>query len=356
MAKLLNSLGEPIKHKILDKQGKPIILNVQEQRLANNIQRDLKRNSLGGEINITTLTTIMKKVSQQKFFEVSPADYFPVRVGEGAWSTNLVTYRSFHTGGSFADGVLNQGGNNGRLASVGTAVDSVPVIVKNWGKTIDWTIMELQQAAKSGNWDLITSLEESRKTNWDLGVQSVAFLGMAGDSGVLGLLTQSVTNNTTLITKAIKSMTPAELNIFVGGLLDAYRTNCSRSAWPTHFVIPESDYLGLATPSNADYPLKSRLEVLQDTLKIMTKNPNFQILPLAYGDKDYNKNVINVGTGKQYYCLYNADEKSIRMDIPVNYTNTLANSVNNFQFQNVGYGQFTGVMAYRPAEMMYFSY
>lgn len=356
MAKLLNSLGEPIKHKILDKKGNPIILTKTEQILANNIQRDLKRNSLGGEINITTLTTIMKKVSQQKFFEVAPADYFPVRVGEGAWSTNLVTYRSFNTGGAFSDGVLNQGGNNGRLASVGTAVDSVPVIVKNWGKTIDWTIMELQQAAKSGNWDLVTSLEESRKINWDLGIQSVAFLGMDGDAGVLGLLTQAVTDNLTRITKSLKSMTPAELSTFVMGILDDYRVNCNRTTWPTHFIVPESDFLGLAAPTNSDFPIKSRLELLQDTFRTMTKNPNFQILPLAYGDKEYNKSVINVGTGKQRYCLYNADEKSLRMDIPVNYTNTLANSINNFQFQNVGYGQFTGVMAYRPAEMMYFSY
>jgi hypothetical protein len=216
--------------------------------------------------------------------------------------------------------------------------------------------MELEQAAKSGNWDLVTSLEESRKTNWDLGIQSVAFLGMAGDSSVLGLLTQACTVDTTAITKSLKSMTPAELSIFAGIILDRYRVNCNRTAWPTNFTIPESDYLGLATPSNADYPLKSRLEILQDTLRIMTKNPSFEILPLAYGDAAYNKTVINVGTGKQVYCLYNADEKSIRMDIPVNYTNTLANSVNNFQFQNVGYGQFTGVMAYRPAEMLYFQY
>ncbi len=54
------------------------------------------------------------------------------------------------------------------------------------------------------------------------------------------------------------------------------------------------------------------------------------------------------------YSLYNYDEESLRMDIPVDYTNTLANSIDNFSFQNVGYGQFTGVLAYRPLELMYF--
>jgi hypothetical protein len=355
MKQIMNSLGRPIKDIILGKDGQPIILTRQEQMMADMLQKDLKRkNALGAEIDITTLTTIMKKVSEQKFFEIAPADFLPVRVGEGAWSSNLVTYRSYQTGGDFSEGVVNQSGNNGRLATAGAAVDAIPVVVKNWAKQISWTIMELNQAAKAGNWDLVTSLEESRKTNWDLGIQSVAFLGMAGDANVEGLLNMTgVNNNTSDITKSLKSMTAAELSTFMQVILDKYRTNCNRSAWPTHFIIPESDYLGLATPSNSDYPLKSKLEIIQDTLRIMTKNPNFQVLPLAYGDAAYNT---GAGINKQRYVLLNYDEKSLRMDIPVQYTSTLANSIDNFAFQNVGYGQFTGAKAYRPLETLYFSY
>lgn len=357
--KILNALGEPLKHVVLGKDGKPILLNVQEQRFANQLQKQLDsvHNALGAEIDITSLTTIMKKVSEQKFFEVPPADYLPLRVGEGAWSSSLVTYRSFQTGGNFSEGVVNQSQNNSRIATAGAGVDSIPVIVKNWAKAITWTIMELNQASKAGNWDLVTTLEESRKTNWDLGIQEVAFLGLSGDSSVQGLLTQStgagaelVTDNTTTIQKALKDMSATELSAFCKVVLDVYRSNCSRSAWPTHFIIPESDYLGLATPSNADYPLKSRLEILQDTFRIMTKNPNFSIMPLAYGDAAYN------GLDVQRYVMLNYDEKSLRMDLPVDYTNTLANTINGFQFENVGYGQFTGVKAYRPKEMIYFSY
>ncbi len=49
-------------------------------------------NSLGYEVQITTLTTIMKRITQQKFYQIPPADYIPLRVGEGTWSTNLTTY------------------------------------------------------------------------------------------------------------------------------------------------------------------------------------------------------------------------------------------------------------------------
>jgi hypothetical protein len=56
------------------------------------------------------------------------------------------------------------------------------------------------------------------------------------------------------------------------------------------------------------------------------------------------------------YVLLNYDEEALRMDIPLDYTNTLANSLDNFSFQNAGYGQFTGVLAYRPLELLYFGF
>jgi hypothetical protein len=335
--------------KILNSKGEPILLNQREQLVARNCQRLV--NDLGYEIDITTLTTIMKRVTEQKFFEIAPADYLPVRVGEGAWSSNLVTYRSFNQADEFETGVVNTGSNNGRLAVADAGVDSLTIKVLNWAKSIGWTLMDLAQAAKAGNWDLVTAKEKSRKKNWDLGIQRVAFLGARGDSNCLGLLNQAgITTNLTVITQSIKSMTPAQLKAFLASLIDAYRSNNNRTAWPTHFIIPESDYLGLAAQASADFPVKSVLQLLEEALKTITRNANFKVLPLAYGDAAYS------GLGVQRYTLLNYDEESIRMDIPVDYTNTLANSIDNFSFQNVGYGQFTGVLAYRPLELMYFQF
>lgn len=337
--------------KILNSKGEPIVLNEREARIAQINQRLI--NALGYEVNITTLTTIMKKVSEQKFFQIAPADYIPVRVGEGAWSSNLVTYRSFNLADDFSTGVINTGGNNSRLASADAGVDSVPVKVLNWAKSIGWSIFDLELAAKSGNWDLVTEKERARKKNWDLGVQKIAFLGLSGDSNCLGLFNQAgVTIDTTTLTTSITSLSavPANLSAFIAAVLNVYRANCNRTAWPTHFIIPESDYLGLATPSSPTYPIKSILELMQQTFAIMTGNKDFKILPCAYGDKAYS------GASVQQYALLNYAEESIRMDLPVDYTNTLANSLDNFMFQNVGYGQFTGVMAYRPLELYYFQY
>lgn len=340
---------------ILNSAGKPILLNEREKRVADVCQRMV--NALGYEVSITTLTTIMKKITEQKFFEVAPADYIPVRVGEGAWSSNLVTYRSFQLSDDFETGVIDTGANNSRLAQGDAGVDSLSIKVLNWAKSIGWSIFDLELAAKSGNWDIVTAKERARKRNWDLGIQRVAFLGAKGDNATggncLGLLNQAgITTNTTRITAPLSGLSPADLKTFLQNVLNDYRSNCNRTAWPTHFIIPESDYLGLAAPASSTFPIRSTLSLMEETFQVMTHNKNFKVLPLSYADATYNSAEIN----KQCYVLTNYEEESIRMDLPVDYTNTLANSIDNFSFQNVGYGQFTGVLAYRPLELLYYRY
>jgi len=342
-----------MKFKVLNSKGQPIVLNSREEAMAQLLQNQANalKNALGFEVQITTLTQIIKKHSDQKFFEVAPADYLPVVVGEGAWASNLEFFRQYSLGDDFATGVLNDGGPDGKLAGADVGIDSLNQKVINWGKQINWTLPQIFQAQRSGNWDIIAGKEQARKKNWDLGIQKLAFLGLSGSTSVLGLLNQSgVTTNTADLTLALSAMTPEDLAGFCAVVLDRYRTNCARTAWPTHFIIPESDYLGLATPSNPAFPVKSKLQILEETLKVMTKNPNFKILPLAYADQAYS------GLGYQIYTLLNYDETSLRMTIPVDYTSTLANTLNGFQFQNVAYGQFAGVQLLRPSELLYFRF
>lgn len=351
--------------KILNSRGEPVVLDARSQKICEYNQRHC--NALGYEIDITTLTTLIAAVSEQKFFETAPADYLPVRVGQGTWSTQLTTYRSFNIGGEFEDGMVNTGGQNSRLAMADAGVDALSIKVFPWAKEINWSIFDLEYASKSGNWDIVTAKEESRKKNWDLGIQRVAFLGARGINGAsgacVGLLNQpGVTVNPTTaaggssgLTKPISSMTPAELKVMQAALIETYRNNNNRTAWPTHFIIPESDYNGLASQASADFPMRTTLSLLEEAFQLITRNKGFKILPLAYADASYHADVASIA-GKQVYVLLNYDEKSVRMDLPLDYTSTQANSINNFQFQNVGYGQFTGVLAYRPLEMAYYTF
>lgn len=343
---------------IRNAKGEVVKLTPRELGHARWMQRQLNdrfENDLAYEIPVTTLTQVQKLITEQKFYDVAPAKYLPVRVGQGAWSSQLTTYRSFELGDNFETGILNTGTNNTRVAQVEAGVDAVNVQVNNWVKGIGWSVFDLQQAALSGNWDLVSAKEASRKKNWDLGIQRITFLGAVGfnqtGGKVLGLLNQAgVTVNTTVITKAISSMTPTELSTFCQQIVAAYRDNNDRTAYPSRFIMPESDYLGMASQASADFPMMTKLALITQMFKDITQKGDFQVLPLSYSDAKYS------GYTFQQYVLLNYDEQSIRTDIPVDYTSTLANSIDNFSFQNVAYGQFTGVQAYRPKEIMYFQY
>lgn len=331
-----------------------ILLNEHEVRNAKRWEAQIK-NDLGFNIPITTMTAIMKRVSEQKFFEIAPADYIPVKVGEGAWSDQILKYRSYSTGGDFEEGIVNQQSDNSRTAQVSTGVDSVPLKVINWSKEIGWSLFELQQAALSGNWDVISSKEKSRKQNWDLGIQRMAFLGARSNPNVVGLLTLGgVTSNTVLIQKYISNMTDSEFATLVKGIIGAYRSNSKFTAKPTHFIIPELDYTGLAAPVSETFPNVTKLEYLLKMFQLITMNPNFMILPCAYADQINNADV--VGLNKNRYVLLNKDEDTLTMELPVDYTSTVANTLNGMNFQNIGYGQFTGVGLYRAREILYFDW
>src|SRR5665213_2248567 len=162
---MLRKLKQPT---ILDEKGKPILLNEQEkyhvawtQKLVN----ERFGNAIGYEVSITTLTQIVKKVSQQKLYEIAPADYLPIRVGEGTWSSNLTTYRSFDIADEFESGIINTGGQGTRQSIGDAGVDALNIKVNNWVKGCGWSIFDLEQAAKSGNWDLVAAKEKSRKRN-----------------------------------------------------------------------------------------------------------------------------------------------------------------------------------------------
>lgn len=363
MKHILNSRGEIVTN-VAGADGELIILNQQESYQALRLQRILEesdpsmvRNSLGYEVSITTLYAISKRVIEQKFAQLAISDYVPLRIGENAWSDNILTYRDYALGGDFESGNINTGQANSRLADADAGVDSLTNPVVNWAKQVNWSFAELKMAARSGNWDLVTAKEKARKKNWDLGIQRIAFFGSTTNANVLGLLTQTgITTNTSHITTNINAMTANQFATFVENVIGDYRSNCNYTAWPTHFIIPELDYDGLQTlvPGTAGtFPI-TMLSYLEDAFKRATRNQNFKILPCFYCDKANNSTVSGLNTN--IYVLMNHDEDSIRMDLPVDYTNTLQNTINGFQFQNVGYGQYTGPLAYRPLEMLYFTH
>ncbi len=338
-------------YEFLNAKGEKVMLNARETAVARALEMEKAEflNALGIDIPITTLTTAIKSVSEQKFYKIAPAEYLPVVVGEGAFSTNLLKYTSFNMGGDFEQGLINTSTHNSQLAQADAGVEGVQIPVINWAKGLSWNLFEVQQAAKTGNWDLITEKEKARKTNWDLGIQKAAFLGVAS-VGAKGLLNQDgVTSDITTITKPIKAMSAAEYQSFVGSIYAAYREHCDYTAEPDTFIIPESDYNGLAAAVDPNFPIKTKLEYLKEAFALIVGH-EVAIKKLAYAD------AARSGLAVQRYVLLHKDADSLALNIPVDYTATLANSINGFHWENAAYGQFTGVKVFRPKEVLYFDF
>ena len=338
-------------YEFVNSKGEAVKLNAKEMQVARALEMQNAEylNALGIDIPITTLTTAIKSVAEQKFYKIAPAEYLPVVVGEGAFSTNLLKYTSFNLGGDFEQGLIHTSTHNAQLAQADAGVEGVQIPVINWAKGLSWNLFEVQQAAKTGNWDLITEKEKARKTNWDLGIQKAAFLGVAS-VGAKGLLNQDgITSDLTTITKPIKSMSAAEYQAFVGNIYAAYREHCDYTAEPDTFIIPESDYNGLAAAVDPNFPIKTKLEYLKEAFALIVGH-EVAIKKLAYADSARS------GLAVQRYVLLHKDADSLALNIPVDYTATLANSINGFHWENAAYGQFTGVKVFRPKEVLYFDF
>ncbi len=338
-------------YEFLNAKGEQVQLNEKEAAVAKALEYQNAEllNAMGIDIPITTLTTAIKSVAEQKFYRIAPAEYMPVVVGEGAFSTNLLKYTSFNMGGDFEQGLIHTSTHNAQLAQADAGVESVQIPVINWAKGLSWNLVEVQTAAKTGNWDLITEKEKARKTNWDLGIQKAAFLGVAS-VGAKGLLNQDgITSDVVTITKPIKSMSAAEYQAFVGSVYAAYREHCDYTAEPDTFIIPESDYNGLAAAVDPNFPIKTKLEYLKEAFQLIVGH-EVAIKKLAYAD------MAKSGLAVQRYVLLHKDADSLAMNIPVDYTATMANSINGFHWENAAYGQFTGVKVFRPKEVLYFDF
>jgi len=307
----------------------------------------IRTNSQGYQQVVSTLTAVGRKVSQQKFFEIAPADYMPIVIGNGAFQSSILNWRTFSKDEGFETGVISNGSNSQLLSHSDAVYDAVSQTIYNWAKGVSWNVFELEQAMKANTlFSLIEAREVARRKSWDLGIQKVAFLGYASTKGYLNQ--SSVTVNTSTITKKISTMTAAEFNTFVGALYQAYRAECNYTAKPTHFVIPESDFNGLTNYPDATYPVKTKLQLLTESFQTITGKSDFKILPCAYGDK------ANFDGTNNRYVLSNYDETSLKMDLPLDYTMTAASTINGFNFENAAYGQFSEVVALRPKEMLYF--
>jgi hypothetical protein len=309
----------------------------------------------GYEAQISTLTDIKREVIEQVFYTVGENQggltaFVPIKTGEGAFSNESLYYTNFTLDGNFTSGIMGQGkGTRKGKTDIGYDTKRLPNFF--WSGEMDYSIIELEQANRNGGSsviNLIRDREIARKTEWDIGIQETALLGQSNLDGIDGLLTLSgITTDTTTLVKPLSAMNPTEINAFAKNIVKVFFANTGSTRLPNAFSIPTADFLGLPTFVAENQPLTSKAMFLEQAFKSATQNPNFKVTHTAYNNLENN----NLGVNR--YVLYRNDSQTLEMNLPIDYTTTTFGTVNNFDFSNVAYGQFSGVIAKRPQEVYY---
>ncbi len=308
--------------------------------------------TLGVQYVIQTTTLIRARVIEQVFYEVAPAEYMPVVIGEGAYMENIETNVEYQSAGDFESGFQSTAEET-RITNVDANIAPINAVIKTWVGGYQYTDLAVEKALRSNNWNPIEAKMRANKKRWDLGVQKIAFLGSYSDSRIPGLLTNSgVTANTAVITKNISSMSYTEYGAFVAAIMAAYFLNANDTVLPDTFAIPYQDWLGLVTPINPQFPNVSMLTYMKEAFAAATGNANFKMYPCAYCDKANNTAFNNTNR----YVLYRNNEETMRMDIPLPFVLRAPMSSDNFRWNGVALGQLTGLVIYRVPEVLYFDH
>ena len=323
-----------------------------------NAMGDIVATDLAYQYATDRLTYIRSRYVEQTFYEVAPADFFNVLVGEGAFSAQIITNLSIKTAGGFAQGKMNTGAHNSKLAVADAAVVPAYTQIMNWALATEYTLFDVNQALFTGTWDPIEAKQKSRKKDFDLGIQEIGFLGDPSDAyNFPGLLTSKMVNINASgrISQTISTFSTTQFSAFVANVIGDFLSNCNYTAFPNKFTIPTDDWAGLAVPVSSTFPVISQLAYLKQAFDAIVPG-GVELKPLAYGIPANNKTAINVGTGSHIYALYHDDIDTLFMEIPVNYTVTQVGTYNNFSFQDAAYCQYSGVTILKPLEVLYYTF
>lgn len=336
---------------LIDKQDKKyivdgveILFNEDQVKSLDKVQ-NLVNEAGFGDIDITLLTALEARIAQQKFYEVSPDDFIDIARDTGGYSDAITAFKNLQLQDADDSWEADIMGDNARKGQATVGLEPFTVRIRSLVRMVSYSLLEIRQAQQTGVWNVVLEKERARKRSHDLYLQRVLLAGSDKHEGLLNM--SGVTTDTTTIAKQMKDMSAAEFGALIGDLFGKFAANTEYTAMPNRFVIPYTDYLGLARCADETYPLKSKLERLEESFKQIC-GADAKVLPLAYCNKAQNG-----GTNK--YVLYRKDFDTLRAYMPIGYSVVEGASVDGFNYQNTAFSRVSDVVLVRPKEVMYFT-
>lgn len=297
------------------------------------------------DIDITLLTALETRIAQQKFYTAEVDDFIDIARDTGGYADAITAFKTLRLDAADDSWEADILSDNARKPQVAVGLEPFTVRIRSLVKMVSYSLLEIRQAQQTGVWNVVLEKERARKQSHDLYLQRVLLKGTDRHEGLLNL--SGVTADTTTIAKQMKNMSVAEWQALLGKLFSVYANHTNFTAMPNRFVVPYTDYLGLAQCADETYPLKTKLQRLEESFKQMC-GPDAKILPLSYCNADQNG-----GTNK--YVMYRKDFDTVRAYMPIGYSVVEGASVDGFNYQNTAYSRVSDVVLVRPKEVMYFT-
>ena len=342
----------------LGKMIQPIFKGSCEGRIFNNEVAT----SFGANFDIPALSQLSPDYIKQKFYFVESLEALcPIETGIAPFAPSRVTIKTFAGIQNPESGLISTV-NKGQYDEVETAIDNVTIEREFWAKQISYNFLQQAQMGFLGasGFDYVSSKLDALSTDYQLFVEKIFHYGFSKRDNT-GLLTSSeVTVNTSLITKKLSAMTSAEFNAFIANVISVYQANQKIGEYPDTFYIPQSDYVGLVQQMSEDFPIKTKLQVLLEAMKAVTKNNYFKIERSFYNQKSFAAEArfkkANGDAPLSYdrYMLYKSQRDRVSFDMPIAFTLLGTGTMNQFDFVQLGYAQVGKVFFKRPADAIYF--
>ena len=295
-AEVLNSTslssGTYVDLQLANKKNEPMNIRVQ--------------NASGYEQQITTLTTILAEVVEEKMYSDNLADFVTVST-EGGWDNTIAFWREASVGdldGAFSD----NGGRSGESDNIDVEKDMEFVKVGTWRKGYNIGIDEMNQVMASGNRSIITSKESAYQRIKNAYMTKKAMIGSAGHKGLLNA--DGLIYDTTTMPTDISEATQAQLNNIFSDMYAAYRLRNEYTADADTLVVPAVELTKLAR-IYSEFNAITVIEVVRKVMREVTGNPNFNVVSSRYFDIDNNLS----GATKNAYMLLN--KASVKFHVTV---------------------------------------
>ena len=312
-------------------------------------------NNAGYKKVLSTLSIVVPEILKQRFFTIKNIpDYVDIKEGIGGVAEEVFKWAEFSVAGDFENGATGSNIDMERTASADVVYGNIIFQRQRWRKMISWNWWDLQTSSIAKIENLIEGKMTALRKNWDLGIQDIIFNGSKANAGLKGLLNQdNVAVNTTAITKPLSLMSASEFNSFIATLPNLFYDNSNNTIMFNRFIIPADDYNGLVSQMSETFPLKTKLEVLEEAFGKLVAGygiSDFKVLPLVYA------NANKTATGQPMYILYNKDSDTLFYDLPLDFQVLGQATPDNYNIVNYSVGMYGGVQVQRPKEMLYFTF